>query len=200
MGAGTELQEGWAGQAEKDAAELEQHGIARMPWNLVVADNEDVAQVIGHIQHRREFAARERAQAEYTASKAELDADRIWERYEGQLRDFTERAIGDKGARHIKVRTGHGGRKPTRVGFRRVPGGLRVVDDERAMRWAADEFTASKIEDFIKVTQTQTPVADAYKQHFADTGEIPEGCIVFEDEDKFYFKWGLAGEGDCAGA
>ena len=177
-------------QAEQDADELEFRGIARVPWGLTIQTEADAAVVVGAVQLRRDTAQRRRAQTEKLAAQEERDAERIEERYRGQLSAFTLIALAGQTVKSIALVTGQGGDKPTRMGFRNVPGGLRIVDKDKAMQWAAENLTSSEIEECIIVKQTQTPVAEAYKARFAETGEIPDGCNVVPDEQRFYIKPG----------
>ena len=177
-------------QAENDAADLEQRGIARVPFGLLVQTEQDAAVVVGAIQLRRDTASRIREQANQMATQAEREADRLEELFRGQLSAYTLKATASGKSKSIKLVTGQGGSAPTQMGFRTVKGGLRIVDKDKAMRWAAEELTSSQIEQCITVKQIQTPVADAYKARFAETGELPDGCIVTEDEQRFFIKPG----------
>ena len=176
-----------AAQAERDAEELETRGIARIPWGLIVNSDESAEQVIAGIQLRRDSAARERAQVEKRAQRAERDADRYEEHFRGQLVAYTLAQLAATSAttKHIKLVTGQGGDKPTQMGFRMVPGGLRIVDAEQALDWGGDQEDELK---FVKVTTAYKPIAAAFKQHYAETGEIPPGTEFVDDKETFYIK------------
>jgi len=178
-------------QAENDAADLEQRGIARVPFGLLVQTEQDAAVVVGAIQLRRDTASRIREQANQMATQAKREANRLEELFRGQLSAYTLKATASGKARSIKLVTGQGGDKPTQMGFRTVKGGLRIVDADAAMNWVqhngeGDEASA----EFVKETVRYAPVADTFKAHFADTGEVPDGCIVTEDEQRFFIKPG----------
>jgi len=183
------LQDAWddkyGPEAAVDAADLAQRGIGRIPFDLVVESEQDAAIVVGAIQLRRDTARRIREQAEQMAAQAEREADRIEERFTPALRSFTERAIEGGTARSIKIITGQGGSAPTAMGFRKVAGGLRIVDKDAAMAWAIDESIEA---DAVSVKTVMAPVAAAFKAHYDATGEIPGGCEVTESEDRFYVK------------
>jgi len=132
----SDFQAGWVerygDEAEQDAAEMEGRGLARVPFDLMIQTEQDAAVVVGAIQLRRDTARRIREQAEQMAAQAEREADRLEDRFTPQLRNFTERSIGDGKKKSIKLVTGQGGSLPTTLGFRSVKGGLRIVDEKKA--------------------------------------------------------------------
>ena len=183
------LQDAWDEQygpdAASDAEGLAQRGIARIPWDFAVECVEDAGIVVGAIQLRRDTARRIREQAEQMAAQAEREADRIEERFTPALRTVTERAIAGGKTKSIKLITGQGGDAPTVMGFRKVTGGLRIVDKDKALAWAKEELP-----DAVNVKTVETPVAATLKTHYEDTGEIADGCEVVPDDNRFYVKEG----------
>jgi len=187
---GTELQEGWderhlpAAEAGTTAVKLSRCGLRRVPRDFLIVSEHDAAYVVGEIQRRRDWAA----QMESVAAQVRQDADRLEQYFAGQLEAFTARQIKGTRAKSIKLVTGQGGSEPARLGFRKVKGGLRIVDKEAAIAWARECCSDEEYADYVRERVIESPVADRFKQHFAETGECPGGCEVVEDEEKFFIK------------
>jgi|GEM_PF-5578532 len=188
--AGDELADAWVERYGPDAAEdgaaLEQRGLVRLPFSLLIQTEADAAVVVGAVQLRRDTARRIREQAEQMAAQADREADRIEEHFLNQLQEWTAKQIAGTKAKSVKLITGQGGASPAVVGFRRVPGGLRIVESDKAIAWAKDHDDDSG--GFLSISVVEKPVAAEFKRHFEQTGEVPAGCEVTEETDKFYVK------------
>jgi len=187
-----ELAQDWAEefgvQAADDAAEMRQRGLLLPAYNLILETEEDAAEVVGASQSRRDTARCIRAQAEEKAAPYDREAERIEERFHDQLKHFTRTHLVGK-AKSITLVTGHGGDTPTRLGFRMVPGGLRIVDKDAATGWGLDN-EGEREGSLVKKTVTYSPIAAALKERCTETGEIPDGCEVVADLEKFYIRPG----------
>ncbi len=66
-----------------------------------------------------------------------------------------------------------------KTGYRTVKGTLQINDEEAAMAWAEQNCPEA-----VKVTKrlVKTPLMDYLK----DTGELPDGCELTDDVEKFY--------------
>lgn len=69
------------------------------------------------------------------------------------------------------------------AGYRTVPGGLEVEDTTRLLEaWHNNQLPM----ELIKVEQKFVPVMAEINDLFKKTGEVPPGCGVREDQEKFY--------------
>jgi len=161
------------------------NGVAlpRVPWHLVIIDKSSAALVVGAMQDCKSMQAAIQAQADRMKAAVERYAACLHERHDNQLREFTGQALDGKKVRSIELITGHGD-KPAVVGFRSVTGGLRIVDKDAAKVWAEE----NNLPEYITRKVVESPVADAYKEYYAETGEIPDGCEVVAKHDKFFVK------------
>lgn len=79
-------------------------------------------------------------------------------------------------ARSLKLASGT-------IGWRKVPGGLRTTSKAAAVKWAQKQAPH-----LVELKVVHDVRADALREHFAATGEIPGGCEVTEDEERFYIR------------
>ncbi len=172
-------------EAANDLEVTQKYGLAPIPYNMVIENEANVIQIVGGIQARLKLAANLRSQCEDEISRIEREAERAQERYNGQLEHYTRTHMHGK-SKNIKVCTGHGGTTATMLGFRNKPGGLRIVDKEKAVEWAKECLTDGQAAVFVKRQTAVSPVADSFKAYFKDTGEIPAGCEVVPDDERFY--------------
>ena len=171
-------------EEEAEAAKHEEpdagtFGIARVPVGMIIQTEQDAALVVGAIQLRRTTAARIRAQAEAMAVQVERAADWIEETYQLQLAGWTRNQLTGK-VKSVRLVTGQGDGQPAQLGFRTTAAHLKVVDDEKAIASAPDEFIRTKIE--------KSPIVAKFAEHFKATGEILPGCELLPESEKFYVK------------
>lgn len=190
-----DIADAWAEKYGDDAAgdieTVQSHGLMAVPYDLVVDGDGPAALVVRAAQTRLAMANALESQVASVTAKLRNDAARIEDRFRLQLEAYTRSKLVGK-AKSTKLITGAGGDKPTVLGFRTVKGGFRITDKDAALNWALDwaQETQLDAEKFLKLTETVAPVADKFKAHFAGTGEIPDGCEVVEDVEKFYIKEG----------
>jgi len=186
-GVASDLQQDWDAQYGDAAPALEQQGLAVRAPAAALATLADAERVVGDIL--RLEAAADCLEQQYADVVAKLRrfAGFLRTASEPALRAFAAEQLEGKKAKSLALVTGVG-EKPTKIGFRKLPGGLRVVEPEKALAWADETFEEPEHAEFVRVTVKRAPVADRFKAHYADTGEIPPGCEASEDEDKFYIK------------
>jgi len=163
--------------------------VPQVPWNFVPAKKEDAEFIIAAVQQIRAGCVHRTAQVAEMNAVAERLADSLEARYRPALEAIVKTELAGGKAKSIKLVTGVTD-KPTRAGFRTVTGGLRIVDKDAAVAWADEEFAtdAETLAAFVKERVVRSPVAQPFKDHYGDTGEVPGGCEVVADEDKFYIK------------
>jgi len=189
-----DIADAWAEKYGDDAAgdieTVQSHGLMAVPYDLVVDGDGPAALVVRAAQTRLAMANALESQVASVTAKLRNDAARIEDRFRLQLEAYTRSKLVGK-AKSTKLITGAGGDKPTVLGFRTVKGGLRIVDDAGALEWVAKNVEGDEARaEFVKETIRYKPIADAFKRHFKATGEIPDGCEVVEDVEKFYIKEG----------
>lgn len=175
-------------KAEQDKVRLEMEqdeepevtGLVRIPYNFAVRTEQDAALVVGAIQLRRSTAERIRAQAEAMATQAERSAEWLERQFSYQLEQYAKEHISGK-TRSITLLTGQSD-KPARIGFRKQSSRLQITDHEKAVAWAKE----NNLNDCVKTTVIEKTVAAGFIQHFQNTGEVPPGCQITEEQEKFY--------------
>ena len=162
--------------------------LAPLPvWDAPVNTEAEAAAIVGAIQLHEGTAARIRAQYEAVAAQHERMAEFLRERFGGRLREFTQRETDGAKTKSVKLVTGQGGDKPVMLKFRTVPGTLKIVDPKAAEDWVAGEIDPTEHADWLRVVpETCKPIAAKFKQHHAETGEIPPGCETVPKREAFY--------------
>ena len=159
--------------------------LPRVPYGMAVEMLRDAGLVVGALQDCDATEARIQAQADTMKNAVRRYRDWLWRQYEYPLKQLAASELQGKKQKSLKLLTGQGGDKPAKLGFRTVKGSLRIVNKEEAVQWAdRDDTTVG----FIKTLTEHKPIAAKFKEHFEQTGEIPDGCEVTEDEERFYVK------------
>jgi hypothetical protein len=171
------------------------YGIAAVPLDLPVTTTGEAERVVAAILERRDKAKELRDRVKVLTDRAnaliaDCDSDEkiVFDCYEARLRAFVlahlpKNRKGEFKSKTLKLLTG-------KANLRDVPGGLRVKDDEKAVKWA--EQQAPEIRNALLAVNVQmTPIADAFKAYYEarlrtpDGCEVPDGCIVEPDKESF---------------
>jgi len=182
-------------QADFEAlyAEVEQARlpVPSVPWNFVPATIGDVTFLVAAVQQIRAGIAHRTAQVAEMNAVAERLAEALEGRYlsgDGPVAAIVRGELAGGKAKSLKLVTGVSD-TPTVAGFRRVPGGLRIVDKDAALTWAEGE-TADAQGRLVRrrVVETVAPVAAEFAAYHKSTGEVPGGCEVVEPRETFYLR------------
>ena len=168
---------------------------ARLDGGILPVDircHDDAAMVVGQIQLYKDTADRYVAQATQILEQAKrkaawfkTQAAFVEDMYKSKLEEWAKDNIHGK-ARSVKLITGQGGTEPAKMGFRSSQQRLKIVDSDKAIAWARQQ---DGIDDkLLNVTITTMPIAAAFTEYHATTGEIPDGCEIIPASDSFYIK------------
>jgi len=124
-------------------------------------------------------AKEEILERQYNAMKREIENDRRffeW-RFGRELQEWVSRNLPPK-KKSIKLLTGT-------VGFRTRPPRLEVVDENVALEWAKQHAP-----DVVEIITTERILRVPLKEHFEKAGEVPPGCALSAEEERFFVKGG----------
>jgi phage host-nuclease inhibitor protein Gam len=141
------------------------------------AQTEDDAILHRYLRRRSQLAA------EITHVKEQTDA--MLRQLQNQLNgidyvygpivhDIARRKLDGKKQKSLKTPFGT-------VGFRKVPGGINVTDEETLIGMAALNGTYEK---FVAVKRVV--VKSAVNEHFKQSGEVLPGCEAYPEREKFF--------------
>lgn len=173
-----ELQLAWDQQWE--ALYAARTPLPRLTHNLIIQNVDDVAFAVGEQLRYRHAVAALKAQFAAKIAQAERYVESVEQARRPVIEELVRREVAGQKTKSLKLNTA-AGPEPTRVGFRKKPGGLKIVDEKAAVAWAEGGPDGLLVERVVV-----KPVADAFKAYFAASGEIPDGCIVQEDSETFY--------------
>ena len=134
--------------------------------------------VVRKVVSARQYAARVKAWAASEVKRAEREEAFFLWRFGPELEAWCDRQLAandhpsPKKSLNLPAGT---------VGRRTVPSKLEIVASDRAMSWARRQC-----QDAIQVTEKLSK--SALNEHFADTGELPDGTTLTDAEDVFYIK------------
>lgn len=69
------------------------------------------------------------------------------------------------------------------LSFRKVPGGFRIVDRDAVRAWAERCLPHAIVAEVVERLDV-----DRIREHHKETGEVPEGADLVDDQDRFYVK------------
>lgn len=151
------------------------------PERFTIDDDEKAQWAVGKLNAIDEEIQRVKAQAETMLKRLERDRADFLERFEDDLRAWLTTKLEGGTKRSVDLLTG-------RIGFRKKPGGLKVVDKDAAFDWCIKNAPPDL--DLIRETVTYSVDKEQLKALHASTGEIPSGCEVAEDSDTLYVRGG----------
>lgn len=67
------------------------------------------------------------------------------------------------------------------LSMRTVPGGLRIDDEKAVMEWARKHLPRALIPSF-----SESLDRELVRRHVDETGEVPAGAVIRDDEERFY--------------
>lgn len=142
------------------------------PW---VCDSEEKATWAVHQVARADAdVARAKAQAAIYVEKVRREAEATRAFFQAQLELYYAEHPPAKG-KQVKTAAGV-------FGFRKVPGGLSVDDEEAAIAWAVDELPGA-------VTRVSRIVLDRNElKRGVPANLAPPGCSRKPDEERFYVR------------
>lgn len=147
-----------------------------VPQTFTVNSPETAAWLVRRIVAARKYAEKVKLWAELELRRAAREEQRLSFLYGAQLRDWAEAEVRKlRGRRQSIVLPGGV------VGFRSVPIRLAVKDETLAMRWARRSCPAAVV---VSERLVKTPL----NEHFAKTGEVPEGVEVIPPHVDFYVR------------
>lgn len=149
----------------------------RPEWPGIV-DDETASWVAGKMVACDEEVDRVLAQAARLVKRAQARRKGLEARFGDELKRYAAGRIVGMRQRTLTLVTGD-------CSFRKVPGGIRVVDKDRTTAWA-DAHLPTAI-----ATKVVKSLIDAeIKEHVAATGELPPGVEQVEDRETFVVKAG----------
>ena len=163
---------------DDELAEAEELRARERPVWPGIIDDDTASWVAGKMVACDEEVARVEAQSARLIERARARRKGLEMRFGDELRRYaSSRTVGMR-QRTLTLVTAD-------CSFRKVPGGIRVVDKERAQAWA-DAHLPTAI-----ATKVVKSLIDAeIKEHVAATGELPPGVEQVEDRETFVVKAG----------
>jgi hypothetical protein len=148
-----------------------------VPQGFAIDSDERAAWVVDKLLACDEAQARLNAQYEAMARGIARRREGLEKRFGEELRAWVAQQLEGKKGRTLHLLTGS-------CSFVRKPGGPRVVDERAALAWCFEHLREA-----IVMPQVKPRVAaDVLKRHVTETGEIPAGVEIVDDEDTFRVK------------
>jgi len=172
----TTLEKVLADDAEQAVpAELE-----RFDVGFLAKDNEDAMflRVLGLLNRYDEEMDRFMGNADKVLRRMQARRTWLWDQYHRWLEYYTRQQLGDGKVRSVQTPFGV-------AGFRKQPAKL-VVQDMAALKdaWTAGQLPTHLLEHRVIEHLDKDGLNELYKH----TGEIPPGCVVEEEHDRFYVR------------
>lgn len=140
-----------------------------------IQSDEAASWVVNQILSADDEIRRITIQSKTLLAAAQARLTRLHERFDTELAEYVSTRLRP-GSRTLHLPHGS-------CGFRRVPGGPRVVDHDAVILWAR-EHLPEVIREEVVVSLDARVVAD----HCRKTGEIPPGVEIVPDRDTFTVK------------
>ena len=161
-----------------DIAEAEAIRALEQPQWPGVVNDDTAAWVAGKLVSYDEEEQRIELQAQRLIEKVRSRRRGFEARFLDELRRYCDERLGDHRTRTLSLLTGD-------CCFRKIPGGVRVVDKVLTQAWADERLPTA-----IATKVVKTLIDSEIKEHARVTGELPPGVEVVPDRETFVVKGG----------
>ena len=151
---------------------------AQVPEQFAVHDEASANWVVRKIVGARAYAERVQSWAEQEAQRARREERFFLGRFGLELNRWLRQQLTENGGRAKSVNLPAG-----RVGLRTAKPRLVVDDETAAMNWAK-----SHCADAVTVAVSERLLKQPLHDHFAETGELPDGTRLEPEHDNLYIK------------